>query len=127
MMMMTMMMTINYDDDDDDDDRDYRGDDDVVCYKKKIKNNLITNYDSPLIRASPATAENIRGELRPDMAKHPLWHFPKLPSRGKTPLPRRIQRPSLLWDALPTLLGSSQKGLTPISCTLPRVSRIYPN
>ena len=88
-MMMMMMMTINYDDDDD---RDDRGDDDVVCYKKKIKNNLITNYDSPLIRASPATAENIRGELRPDMAKHPLWHFSSCHSGEKMwlrPLPRR--------------------------------------
>ena len=90
MMMTMMMMTINYDDDDDD--RDDRGDDDVVCYKKKIKNNLITNYDSPLIRASPATAENIRGELRPDMAKHPLWHFSSCHSGEKMwlrPLPRR--------------------------------------
>ena len=27
-------------------------------------------------RASSVTAENIRGEPHPDMAKHPLWYFP---------------------------------------------------
>ena len=42
---------------------------------KENKINRITNYDSPLIRASPANAENIRGERHPDMATHPLWHF----------------------------------------------------